>query len=170
MCGLKRNYLDVFHNSGNYVQESFKCQIFQGRVASEPARRVCCKVDHLMVEMNLLWEHHHDQYLANFFSLFKIAVSKLQILNMPIRTLLFFFIIVMYDIVKGLYSSNFAHIIAFFLEFNFFNVYDILILTNKKAKRPFHVSVDWSYYLLKYQLLTDTAIIFFVVFFIIILE
>ena len=55
----------------------------------------------------------------------------------------------MYDIVKGLYSSNFAHI-AFFLEFNFFNVYDILILTKKKAKQPFHVSVDWSYYLLKY--------------------
>lgn len=87
---------------------------------------------------------------SQLFSLFKIAVSKLQILNMPIRTLLFFFIIVMYDIVKGLYSSNFAHIIAFFLEFNFFNVYDILILTNKKAKQPFQVSVDWSYYLLKY--------------------
>lgn len=86
-----------------------------------------------------------------FSLLFKIAISKLQILNMPIRTLLFFFIIiVMYDIVKGLYSSNFAHIIAFFLEFNFFNVYDILILTKKKAKQPFHVTVDWSYYLLKY--------------------
>lgn len=56
----------------------------------------------------------------------------------------------MYDIVKGLYSSNFAHIIAFFLEFNFFNVYDILILTKKKAKQPFHVTVDWSYYLSKY--------------------
>ena len=56
----------------------------------------------------------------------------------------------MYDIVKGLYSSNFAHNIFFFLEFNFFNVYYILILTNKKAKQPFHVTVDWSYYLLKY--------------------
>ena len=55
----------------------------------------------------------------------------------------------MYDIVKGLYLSNFAHIIAFFfLEFNFFNVYKILILTNKKAKQPFHVSVIRSYYLL----------------------
>ena len=123
MCGLKRNYQDVFHNSGNHVQESFRFQIFYGSVALDPARGACCnasitqfshllssghiftaffndnpgiKVDHLMVEMNLLWKHHHDQYLANFFSfLFKVAVSKLQILNMPIRTLLLLFLLLL---------------------------------------------------------------------------
>ena len=53
----------------------------------------------------------------------------------------------MYDIVKGLYSSNFAHIIAFFFRIQFFQCFFNVF---KKAKQPFHVTVDWSYYLLKY--------------------
>ena len=83
-----------------------------------------------------------------FFLLFKIAISKLQILNMPIRTLLFVFYYC-YVYSKGIVFIQFCtHYCIFFLEFNFFNVYKILILTNKKAKQPFHVNVIRSYYLL----------------------
>lgn len=59
-----------------------------------------------------------------FFLLFKIAISKLQILNMPIRTLFFFFYCdVWYS--KGIVFIQFCTHYCIFFRIQFFNVFSM---------------------------------------------
>ena len=51
------------------------------------------KVDHLMVEINLLWEHHRDQYLANFFPFIQGCLKQVANSKYAYKNIIFFYLL-----------------------------------------------------------------------------